>query len=67
MELSTQSIADSGIDIHLFRDQDFAVLVSDSKPYQAYLPISYADIPVGKKSGLQDTHLLKSCPTKMVM
>lgn len=41
-----------GQDIHLFRDHDFAVLISDSKPDQAFLSLSYADPPVGQEIGV---------------
>lgn len=41
-----------GTDIHLYPDQDFAILISQSKKDQAYLPISYADIPVGREIGV---------------
>lgn len=41
-----------GRDIHLYPDLDFAILLSDSKPDQAFLPISYADIPVGQEIGV---------------
>lgn len=41
-----------GKDIHLYPDQDFAILLSDSKPDQAFLPISYADVPVGQEIGV---------------
>ena len=40
-----------GKDIHLYPDQDFAILLSDSKLDQAFLPISYSDIPVGQEIG----------------
>ena len=41
-----------GKDIHLYPDSDFAILISKSKRDQAYLPISYADIPVGLEIGV---------------
>jgi len=41
-----------GTDIHLYPDQDFAILLSSSKPDQAFLPISFADIPVGQEIGV---------------
>jgi S1-C subfamily serine protease len=41
-----------GKDIHLYPDQDFAILLSDSKLDQAFLPISYSDIPVGQEIGV---------------
>jgi hypothetical protein len=41
-----------GTDIHLYPDQDFAILLSKSKLDQAYLPVSYTDIPVGEEIGV---------------
>ncbi len=41
-----------GKDIHLYPDRDLAILLSNSKPDQAFLPISYADIPVGQEIGV---------------
>jgi hypothetical protein len=41
-----------GVDINLYPDHDFAIIISKSKPDQAYLPISYADIPVGLEIGV---------------
>jgi len=41
-----------GKDIHLYPGQDFAILLSDTKPDQAFLPISYSDIPVGQEIGV---------------
>lgn len=41
-----------GTDIHLYPDLDFAILISKSKKDQAYLPISYADIPIGLEIGV---------------
>lgn len=41
-----------GKDIHLYPDNDFAILLSNSKPDQAYLPISYADPRVGADIGV---------------
>lgn len=41
-----------GNDIHLYPESDFAVLISRSKKDQAYLPISYADIPAGLEIGV---------------
>jgi hypothetical protein len=41
-----------GKDIHLFFEQDLAILLSDSHPRQAFLPISYADVPVGQEIGV---------------
>ena len=39
-------------DIYLYPEKDLAILLSKSKTDQAYLPISYADIPVGKSIGV---------------
>jgi hypothetical protein len=41
-----------GIDIHLYPDNDFAILISKFKLDQAYLPISYADVPIGSAIGV---------------
>lgn len=41
-----------GTDIHLYPDNDFAVMLSESKRDQAFFPISYADIPVGLEIGV---------------
>jgi S1-C subfamily serine protease len=41
-----------GKDIHLYPDSDLAILISKSKRDQAYLPISYTDIPVGLEIGV---------------
>lgn len=41
-----------GVDVHLYPDEDFAVLLSDSKKDQAYMPISYADIRAGEDIGV---------------
>jgi hypothetical protein len=41
-----------GKDIHLYPDQDFAILLSNTKHDQAFLPISYASIPVGQEIGV---------------
>ncbi|MFZ0821020.1 MAG: serine protease [Candidatus Acidiferrales bacterium] len=41
-----------GNDIHLFPDHDLAILISKSKLDQAYLPVSYADVPVGAEIGV---------------
>jgi Trypsin-like peptidase domain len=43
---------DLGVDIHLYPDHDFAILISKSKLDQAYLPISYADVPTGHEIGV---------------
>src|ERR1039458_2952173 len=41
-----------GKDIHLFPEDDFAVLISHSKKDQAFMPVSYSDIPVGMAMGV---------------
>jgi S1-C subfamily serine protease len=41
-----------GNDIHLYPDHDFAILLSNSKPDQAYLPVSYSEIRVGEEIGV---------------
>lgn len=41
-----------GTDIHLYPDDDFAILLSTTKPDQAFLPISYADIRIGDEIGV---------------
>lgn len=41
-----------GVDIHLYPDHDFAILLSKSKPDQAYLPISYTDVKMGEEIGV---------------
>jgi hypothetical protein len=41
-----------GKDIHLYPDLDFAILISKSKQDQAFLPLSYAEIPVGRDIGV---------------
>ena len=41
-----------GKDIHLFPEDDFAILISKSKKDQAFMPVSYADIPVGTALGV---------------
>jgi len=41
-----------GKDIHLYPDSDLAILISKSKPDQAYMPVSYADVPVGLEIGV---------------
>jgi S1-C subfamily serine protease len=41
-----------GVDIHLYPDDDFAILLSNSKPDQAFLPVSYADIRTGDDIGV---------------
>ncbi|SRR6266566_7873119 len=41
-----------GNDIHLYPHQDFAILLSSTKPDQAYLPVSYADVQIGSEIGV---------------
>src|SRR6266700_589999 len=41
-----------GKDIHLFPDRDFAIMLCRQKKDQAFLSISYADIPVGCEIGV---------------
>ena len=41
-----------GKDIHLFPDDDLAILISKSKKDQAFLPVSYADLAVGAPLGV---------------
>ena len=41
-----------GNDIHLYPDSDLAILLSKSKSDQAYMPVSYADVPVGLEIGI---------------
>jgi hypothetical protein len=41
-----------GNDIHLYPDNDLAILLSKTKIDQPYLPVSYADIPVGADIGV---------------
>ncbi len=41
-----------GNDIHIFPENDFAILISKTKKDQAYLPISYADVAVGSEIGV---------------
>lgn len=41
-----------GKDIHLYPDDDLAILISQSKKDQAYLPTSYADVPIGSAIGV---------------
>jgi hypothetical protein len=41
-----------GKDIHLYPDQDFAILLSSTKADQAYLPVSYADVQIGSDIGV---------------
>jgi hypothetical protein len=41
-----------GVDIHLYPDHDFAIMLSKTKIDQPYLSISYADIPVGADIGI---------------
>ena len=41
-----------GKDIHIFPDDDFAILQSSSKKDQAYFPVGYSDVPVGSDIGV---------------
>jgi hypothetical protein len=41
-----------GNDIHLFPDHDLAIMISKTKPDQAFLPVSYRDVPVGAEIGV---------------
>jgi hypothetical protein len=41
-----------GKDIFLYPEHDFAILISKSKLDQAYLPISYSDVPTGHEIGV---------------
>lgn len=41
-----------GKDVHIFADDDLAILQSTTKKDQAYLPVSYADVPVGLELGV---------------
>jgi hypothetical protein len=41
-----------GTDIHLFPDKDLAIIICKAKKDQAYLSVSYADIPVGMEIGV---------------
>ena len=41
-----------GKDIHLYPDKDFAILLCHQKKDQAFLSLSYADIPVGCEIGV---------------
>lgn len=41
-----------GTDIHLFPDKDFAIMICKAKKDQAFLSVSYADIPVGTEIGV---------------
>jgi S1-C subfamily serine protease len=41
-----------GVDIHLYPDQDFAILISRTKKDQAYLPISYEKPKTGLDIGI---------------
>lgn len=45
-------LGEVGQDIHLFPDKDLAILICKVKKDQAYLSISYADIPVGSDIGV---------------
>lgn len=41
-----------GQDIHLFPDKDLAIIICKARKDQAYLSVSYADIPVGMEIGV---------------
>jgi|ERR1700733_4751201 len=41
-----------GKDIHLYPDDDLVILLSTSVKNQAFLPVSYADIPIGASIGV---------------
>lgn len=41
-----------GVDIHLYPDNDVAILTSTSKLDQAYLPVSYANVQPGMEIGV---------------
>jgi hypothetical protein len=41
-----------GKDIHLYPDDDLAILLSKTIKNQAFLPVSYADIPIGAAIGV---------------
>jgi S1-C subfamily serine protease len=45
-------VGDVGTDIHLFPDKDLAVLICKARKDQPFVPISYADIPVGSEIGV---------------
>jgi S1-C subfamily serine protease len=45
-------IGDIGTDIHLFPDEDLAIVICKANKNQAYLAVSYADIPVGTEIGV---------------
>jgi hypothetical protein len=45
-------LGEVGEDIHLFPDKDLAILICKAKKDQAYLSVSYADIPVGTEIGV---------------
>lgn len=45
-------VGDIGTDIHLFPDEDLAVLICKANKDQAYLSVSYADIQVGTEIGV---------------
>lgn len=51
-----------GVDIHLYPDDDFAIITSDQKKDQAFLPISYADVPVGSEIGVAGYPLVQLVP-----
>jgi S1-C subfamily serine protease len=41
-----------GSEIQLFPDLDFAIIISNAKPDQAYMPVGYDDLPVGAEIGV---------------
>jgi hypothetical protein len=43
---------DVGEDIHLFPDNDLAIVLCKAKKDQAYIPVSYADASVGSEIGI---------------
>jgi hypothetical protein len=45
-------LGEIGTDIHLFPDKDLAILICKARKDQAYLSVSYADIPVGSEIGV---------------
>jgi len=45
-------VGDIGTDIHLFPDQDLAIIICKANKGQPYLSIGYADIPVGMEIGV---------------
>src|SRR5580698_3986702 len=45
-------VGDIGTDIHLFPDEDLAVIICKANKNQAFMAISYADINVGTEIGV---------------